>query len=296
MGRTKTESKRAEILEAASRVFSDRDFDEVLIDDVAASAHVGKGTIYRYFETKEDLFFAAILHGFDGLYEALSKTLSADDSPAARLERIAREMLAFHWSRGYLLTLVQRDQRRFAAREGEIQKRRDLLSRMIRECLMEGIERREFRGVDVRVAAELFRGMIRAANELRRPADSACDSCLSLRVRDALPALSILYRGPHAAPKLGQVGAQSVLALRDLPFRGEAEDVAVAGVPVPDQAALADVHRVVVEPPRPLEKPLHRDRLNREQRGRSPGRGDRRRIKGRGFEGGGGGPGGQRLG
>jgi hypothetical protein len=81
-------------------------------------------------------------------------------------------MLAFHWSRGYLLTLVQRDQRRFAAREGEIQKRRDLLSRMIRECLLEGIERRDFRGVDVRVAAELFRGMIRAANELRRPADS----------------------------------------------------------------------------------------------------------------------------
>ena len=81
-------------------------------------------------------------------------------------------MLDFYWSRGYLLTLVQRDPRRSASREGELQKRRDLLSRMVQECLLDGIERREFRGVDVRVGAELFRGMIRAANEFRRPTDS----------------------------------------------------------------------------------------------------------------------------
>jgi AcrR family transcriptional regulator len=171
MSRTRTEGKRIDILEAASRIFSDRQFHEVLIDDVASSAHVGKGTIYRYFETKEDLFFATILHGFDGLYEALLTSLPREASPTRRLERIAREMLEFFASRGYFFRLVHHGERRFAAREEELQKRRDRVGQLIQECLLDGIERREFRGIDVRIGAELFRGMIRAANGFRRQED-----------------------------------------------------------------------------------------------------------------------------
>jgi AcrR family transcriptional regulator len=171
MSRTRTESKRIDILEAASRIFSDRQFHEVLIDDVASSAHVGKGTIYRYFETKEDLFFATILHGFDGLYDALLTSLPREASPTRRLERIAREMLEFFASRGHFFRLVHHDERRFAAREEELEKRRDRVGRLIQECLLDGIERREFRGIDVRIGAELFRGMIRAANGFRRQED-----------------------------------------------------------------------------------------------------------------------------
>lgn len=169
MGRTKTEEKRTEILEAASRVFAARDFHDVLIEEVASSAHVGKGTIYRYFDTKEDLFFATILYAFDGLYQALSDSLSHDVSPTLRLERIAREMLRFFWTRGYLVALIQH---RFAAREEELQKRRELVNRLVQECLLDGIESREFRGIDVRIGAELFRGMIRAANGFRREEDT----------------------------------------------------------------------------------------------------------------------------
>ncbi len=172
MARIKTFRKQNEILEAASRIFSEREFHHVLIDDVAAAAGVGKGTIYRYFETKEELFFATILYGFDGLYEILTTTLPEEQSPVRRLERIAREMLRFLWTRRYLTTLLQNDERRVASREEELQKRRDLLSRLVQECLLAGIERREFRGIDVRIGSELFRGMIRAASSYRREEDT----------------------------------------------------------------------------------------------------------------------------
>ena len=43
---------------------------------------------------------------------------------------------------------------------------------LVQEVILEGIERREFRGVDARIAAELFRGMIRAANCFRTEEDS----------------------------------------------------------------------------------------------------------------------------
>lgn len=175
MGRVKTESKRNEILEAASRVFGARQFHEVLIDDVAAEAGVGKGTIYRYFETKEDLYFGTILHGFDSVYASLATTLSREASPAQRLERIAHDILSFLWTRGYFSVLLQKDERRFEKRDEELQKRRELLNDLLQQCLIDGIERGDFRGIDVRVGAELFRGMIRAAAGFRREDDTVDD-------------------------------------------------------------------------------------------------------------------------
>jgi AcrR family transcriptional regulator len=172
MPRARTPDKEEAILEAAARVFSGKPFHEVLIDDVATAAGVGKGTIYRYFPTKDDLFFAAILHSFDRLSGALAESLTQETSPRRRLERIAREVLSFSWDRRELFTLLLNDERRFAKRDGELQKRREAVSRLAQEAILEGIRRREFRGIDARIGAELFRGMIRAANALRRPEDT----------------------------------------------------------------------------------------------------------------------------
>jgi AcrR family transcriptional regulator len=172
MPRVKTLSKKQSILEAASRVFSEREFHEALIDDVAAQAGVGKGTIYRYFTTKEDLYFATLLYGLDGLSQALASTLPREASPVRRLERIAREILQFFWYRRELLSLIHADERRFAQREGGLQKRREAVQRLVQQAILDGIELGEFRGIDTRIGAELFRGMIRAASCFRTEDDS----------------------------------------------------------------------------------------------------------------------------
>ena len=172
MPRVKTVVKKDEILEAASRVFAEKEFREVLIDDVAALAGVGKGTVYRYFRTKEELYFETILQAFDDLYALLVRTSSKEVSAARRLERIARETLQFSWQRRHLFSLLQSDERRFAMREGELRRRREDIIALFRKAIVDGIEAREFRGVDPRIAAELFRGMIRAANCFRSEDDS----------------------------------------------------------------------------------------------------------------------------
>jgi AcrR family transcriptional regulator len=172
MARLRTPDKEETILEAAARVFSGRPFHEVLIDEVATAAGVGKGTIYRYFETKEDLYFAALLYSFDELSVALAESLARETSPRRRLERIAREVLSFSWDRREIFALLLSDERRFPKREEEMQKRREAVTRLAQEAILEGIRRREFRGIDARIGAELFRGMIRAANGLRRPEDT----------------------------------------------------------------------------------------------------------------------------
>ena len=51
---------RSQILSTAIDLFSRRGLDAITIDEIAAAADVGKGTIYNYFATKEDIVVAFI--------------------------------------------------------------------------------------------------------------------------------------------------------------------------------------------------------------------------------------------
>jgi AcrR family transcriptional regulator len=50
--------KRDRILAAAKAVFARKGFAGAAISDIAARADIGKGTVYEYYRSKEDLFFA----------------------------------------------------------------------------------------------------------------------------------------------------------------------------------------------------------------------------------------------
>ena len=49
------QKKREKILRAALKVFSDRGMTEFKMIDIATAAGIGKGTIYEYFSSKEDI-------------------------------------------------------------------------------------------------------------------------------------------------------------------------------------------------------------------------------------------------
>ncbi len=50
--------KKDRIIEAAARVFAQKGFARSSVADIAVKAEIGKGTLYAYFDSKEDLFFA----------------------------------------------------------------------------------------------------------------------------------------------------------------------------------------------------------------------------------------------
>ncbi len=52
------EARKAQIIAAAARVFAQKGFSGAVIAEIAAEAGIGKGTVYEYFNSKEDLFFA----------------------------------------------------------------------------------------------------------------------------------------------------------------------------------------------------------------------------------------------
>jgi len=46
-----------QVLQAAEKLFAKKGFYPTAIDDIAKEARLAKGTIYLYFDSKEDLFF-----------------------------------------------------------------------------------------------------------------------------------------------------------------------------------------------------------------------------------------------
>src|SRR5262249_32283430 len=78
----------AEILNAALDCFAERGFAATRMDDVAARAGVTKGTVYLYFENKEELFKALIRSELLPNLERLEAAASTDVPAAVLLERL----------------------------------------------------------------------------------------------------------------------------------------------------------------------------------------------------------------
>lgn len=62
-GRSKARmrAKREVILTRASEAFAEDGFQDADVQMIAEKAGVGYGTVYRYFRTKEELFWSAML-------------------------------------------------------------------------------------------------------------------------------------------------------------------------------------------------------------------------------------------
>lgn len=90
--RKKTET-RERILTEAIRIFSQRGIEQATVDEIAAAADVGKGTIYNYFETKEDIVVAFLLDLEHELQEQVVRLITRRGS----LESTLVSFLRFHF-------------------------------------------------------------------------------------------------------------------------------------------------------------------------------------------------------
>jgi AcrR family transcriptional regulator len=153
--------KRAKILGAASRIFATRVYHLVTMDEVATAAHVGKGTLYRYFSSKEALYLAIVDEAFDLLTGRLETERVATASPEVILERMIAaiaETFAHHLPS---FRLIHRGEGRLFLRKKEvIRARRAHIARLLAEVLDRGVATGAFRKVDPTLAPSALIGMV----------------------------------------------------------------------------------------------------------------------------------------
>ena len=88
------EARPAEIVAAALQLFSDRGFAATRLEDVATVAGVSKGTVYLYFESKEQLFEAVVREAVTPNIARAEALVDAFEGPTPDLLRALFAFLA----------------------------------------------------------------------------------------------------------------------------------------------------------------------------------------------------------
>src|SRR4051812_23928118 len=86
--RKSPEARRSDIVSAALRLFAAKGFAATRLDDVAEAAGIAKGTIYLYFETKEELFREVVRQELLPTLDRIEAAIAAHQGPAADLFRL----------------------------------------------------------------------------------------------------------------------------------------------------------------------------------------------------------------
>ncbi len=159
--------KREDIIKAAVGLFTSRRYHEVTLDQVARKARVGKGTIYLYFQDKDDLFFQSATHGFDALCTTLQTGIPAEAAFEDKIVSMCKHIHEFFESRRPFRHVLEEHEARahsFKGRMREIwldhQKRLDAIVGSVFE---EGVTRGHIRNdLEPVVVARLLLGFMGA--------------------------------------------------------------------------------------------------------------------------------------
>ena len=82
--------KKQDLVKAAVGVFSEKGFKEASMEEISLRAGVGKGTIYEYFGSKEDLFYACFDWFMKMFTDQASRALEGRIGAANKLYTVAR--------------------------------------------------------------------------------------------------------------------------------------------------------------------------------------------------------------
>lgn len=97
----KDEAKRKRIIDAAIQVFAHDGLSNGKIATIAKKAGIGKGTVYEYFSSKEEIFAAVFKDFFDQMIAGYTQLIDAPMDPVKKIE------LVFDYSYDYLDQLLE---------------------------------------------------------------------------------------------------------------------------------------------------------------------------------------------
>ena len=155
--------KQKQIMRVVEKLATNRRFHEITLDEVAEAAGVGKGTIYRYFADKDELFFQVATSGFEELCELLKRTVPCGTSFTEKLLNACKQITKFFAVRKQLL---QTEANLAYWRKGKIRQRwlgkRKMLVNALADIFCEGVAEGVVRSdISAEVMATFLLGLLR---------------------------------------------------------------------------------------------------------------------------------------
>ncbi len=84
------DNRKKNILKAARSLFFKKGFTKVTVDEIAKTSELGKGSIYLYFNSKEEIYAQILLNDIDGFNEKVDVLLERKSTAADLLKELSR--------------------------------------------------------------------------------------------------------------------------------------------------------------------------------------------------------------
>jgi len=89
MGKKKNTEKYYRIIKAATKMFARKGFYKTRISEIAKEAKVADGTVYIYFENKDDILISLFEEQMKAVMDNMVEQISEETDPAKKLEKFA---------------------------------------------------------------------------------------------------------------------------------------------------------------------------------------------------------------
>lgn len=99
--------KRNRIFDAAIKVFAKEGFHGATMDKIASASGMGKGSIYRYFKSKEDLLDELLKAKFTEIVDRINKICSTDSNVLEQAREMIESWVFFIQNNHLLYRLIQ---------------------------------------------------------------------------------------------------------------------------------------------------------------------------------------------
>lgn len=117
MDQTLCERRREQILETAAKLFAKHGYAAADTQLLAEELGVGKGTIYRYFPSKEEVFLAAADRVMQMLFKTVDASVHGIEDPLDRIAVAIRTYLSFFAEHPDFVELLMQERAQFKDRK-----------------------------------------------------------------------------------------------------------------------------------------------------------------------------------
>lgn len=153
--------RRDRIFTAAVEKFAENGAEQTTMQEIAKAAGVGKGTLYRYFDDKEDLISSLIEMGFERLIAQIKEGIEQVEDPVVKLEETVKIQLDFYNQRRDFCKFLTRESLGYKNKfEHHIKQIRSNYTVLIEDIIRRGIEAGAFKEMEVETAATSLLGAV----------------------------------------------------------------------------------------------------------------------------------------
>jgi len=159
------QTRQHEILSSAKKLFLEKGYHRTTLEEIAQHAEFGKGTIYNYFSSKEELFFGILNSLAEEAHKIAESSINISGNVHDKFTSYAMGLISYAEVNSDIFQLIIQEMHNLNSSENDaklrgLRKRYTNVIRLLAELITDEIKKKNVRKLDPLKLAKLFDSMV----------------------------------------------------------------------------------------------------------------------------------------